>query len=133
MFLEQSKFEEGTNITSVLEYSTSELEELAQSEVAGMLEKLVEQYPEDIFTLKLAHILILVIALNRYYILFIIKNLTFLLHIQYFNLGDSEGMLRVAKKASMNRANPFHHYLLGMLAFAYVECGYGNFYIKNFI
>lgn len=34
-------------------------------------------------------------------------------------------MLRSAKKASMDESHPFHHYLLGILAFAEVECGNG--------
>ena len=38
-------------------------------------------------------------------------------------------MLRVAKKATKDRSHPHHHYLLGMLAFAYVECGEGNFHL----
>jgi hypothetical protein len=49
----QSRYEHET-IASVLEYAGIEEED----EAAVMLEKIVERFPEDIFTLKLAHIFV---------------------------------------------------------------------------
>eukprot|EP00026_Physarum_polycephalum_P006984 Phypoly_transcript_07037.p1 GENE.Phypoly_transcript_07037~~Phypoly_transcript_07037.p1 ORF type:complete len:490 (+),score=73.23 Phypoly_transcript_07037:64-1533(+) len=96
VYNEQLQYETET-IASVLEYASDI--DLGENEVAVMLEEIVEKFPNDIFTLKLAHI-------------------------HYFNLGDSQAMLRAAKKATIDRSHRFHHYLLGMLAFAYVECGH---------
>lgn len=57
MYNEQSKFEQET-ILSVLEYAG----DIEENEIAEMLEDIVEQFPNDIFTLKLCHILVSLIS-----------------------------------------------------------------------